>query len=51
MAAKLAGSWVPPHVALSTGLLECPHHVVAGFPRARDLRHKEEAASTIVTQP
>ena len=31
MAGKLAGSSVPPHVGLSTGMLECPHHMVSAF--------------------
>lgn len=32
MAAKLAGSSVAPGVGLSTGLLECPHRMVAASP-------------------
>lgn len=31
-----------PHVGLSTRLLEQPHNMVAGFPRASDSRAKVE---------
>lgn len=48
-AGKLAGSSVPPHVGLSTGLLGCLH-IVEASPRARDPR-EQERNSPILCDP
>ena len=52
--ASWTGYWcdvsVPPHVGLSTGLLECPHNMVAGFAQnegSKRQRQKQQCLSSL----